>query len=91
MTRIGSILFLCSTLGIRGAATTIPPEQIQFFEQHIRPFLANDCYECHGAKRQKGGLRVDFRDGLLKGGDSGPALVPDSFGRSFGILASGCS
>ena len=87
MTRIGSILFLCSTLGIRGAATTIPPEQIQFFEQHIRPFLANDCYECHGAKKQKGGLRVDFRDGLLKGGDSGPALVPGDAQNSLLIQA----
>jgi len=47
-----------------------------FFETRIRPVLVNECYECHGVKKQKGGLRVDFRDGLRKGGDSGPALVP---------------
>ena len=52
------------------------PDRFDFFEQRIRPTLVNECYECHGAKKQKGGLRVDFRDGLLKGGDSGPAFVP---------------
>jgi hypothetical protein len=56
-------------------ALSASPDQLEFFEQRIRPTLANECYECHGAKKQKGGLRLDFRDGLLKGGDSGPALV----------------
>lgn len=57
-------------------ALSASPDQLDFFEQRIRPTLVNECYECHGVKKQKGGLRVDFRDGLLKGGDSGPALVP---------------
>ena len=54
------------------AASTDP---LDFFEQRIRPTLVNECYECHGAKKQKGGLRLDYRDGLLKGGDSGPVLI----------------
>lgn len=72
------ILVLCLVLSAvsASAAGSISPQQAEFFEQHIRPFLANDCYECHGAKKAKGGLRVDFRDGLLKGGESGPAIVP---------------
>ena len=53
-----------------------------FFEKRIRPFLANDCYECHGARKQKGGLRLDSRDALLKGGDSGVVLVPGDAARS---------
>ncbi len=57
-------------------ALSASPDRLEFFEQRIRPTLVNECYECHGAKKQKGGLRVDFRDGLLKGGDSGPALIP---------------
>ena len=57
----------------RAAAPT--PAQLEFFEQRIRPMLANECYECHGAQKQKGKLRVDSRDGLRKGGDSGPALI----------------
>ncbi|MEI6873298.1 MAG: c-type cytochrome domain-containing protein, partial [Verrucomicrobiota bacterium] len=31
----------------------------KFFETDVRPILANRCYECHGDKKQKGGLRAD--------------------------------
>ncbi len=64
------------------AARAATPAQLDFFERRIRPLLAAECHECHGAKKQKGGLRVDFRDGLLKGGDSGPALVPGDAAKS---------
>ncbi len=49
-----------------------------FFETKVRPVLVEHCYPCHSAQagKQRGGLRLDTRDGLLKGGDSGPALVP---------------
>src|SRR5947209_1856746 len=49
-----------------------------FFEKRVRPVLVGHCYECHStaAKKSKGGLRLDSRAGVLKGGDSGPALVP---------------
>ena len=48
----------------------------QFFEQKVRPLLAENCYSCHGAKKQKGGLRLDSLEAILKGGESGPAVVP---------------
>src|SRR4051812_6583057 len=50
----------------------------EFFETKIRPVLAEHCYECHSAssKKLKGGLRVDSREALLSGGDTGPAIVP---------------
>jgi hypothetical protein len=59
-------------------APKLTPAQTDFFEKKIRPVLVKDCYKCHSAEggRIKGGLRVDTRDGLLKGGDSGPAIVP---------------
>ena len=52
--------------------------QLDFFEKKIRPVLADNCYECHSAtsKKVKGGLLLDTSDGLTKGGDSGPAIVP---------------
>jgi len=52
--------------------------QIEFFETKIRPLLVDRCYKCHSAKSQplKAGFRLDSKDGLLKGGDSGPAIVP---------------
>jgi hypothetical protein len=47
-----------------------------FFETKIRPVLAESCLKCHGGKKVSHGLRVDSREALLKGGDSGPAFVP---------------
>src|SRR5205823_6140757 len=47
-----------------------------FFESRIRPVLVENCYKCHSAKKQKGGLALDSREGLRKGGDSGAAVMP---------------
>ncbi len=47
-----------------------------FFEKRIRPVLHDNCVECHGAEKQKGGLRMDSREALMKGGDSGDVIVP---------------
>jgi len=51
---------------------------VEFFETKIRPVLVAQCYECHSgsAKEVKGGLRLDFRESIRRGGESGPALVP---------------
>lgn len=51
-------------------------ERDDFFELKIRPVLAGACFRCHGGTKTSGGLRVDGREGLLKGGESGPAIVP---------------
>ena len=60
------------------AATSFPAEDLEFFEQRIRPLLAERCYECHSAsaKKLKGGLLLDSRAGALKGGETRPAIVP---------------
>ena len=52
-------------------------EQIEFFETHVRPLLVAQCYDCHStdAPELKAALYVDSREGMLKGGDSGPAVV----------------
>jgi len=56
----------------------ITPEQEQFFEAKIRPVLATHCGECHAstAEKLRGGLRLDNREALRLGGDSGPAIIP---------------
>src|SRR5580765_2790197 len=56
------------------------------FETSVRPVLAANCYDCHGEERM-GGLRVDSREGLLKGGKSGPAIVPGDPEKSLIIQA----
>ncbi len=48
---------------------------VETFERRVRPVLAEHCWACHGAKKQHGGLRLDSREGLMKGGDGG--LVAD--------------
>ena len=52
------------------------PEAVAFFESKVRPVLAENCFNCHGPKKQRGGLRLDARAPALAGGDRGPALVP---------------
>ncbi|MDB6175485.1 MAG: hypothetical protein JWL59_4796 [Chthoniobacteraceae bacterium] len=68
-------------------AATLPPEQIDFFESKIRPVLAAECYECHNGTKKKGGLRLDYRDGWKRGGDSGDAIVPGDPANSLLIKA----
>src|SRR5690349_5968643 len=53
------------------------PAQIQFFENKIRPILVDNCYKCHSrqAEKVRGGLFLDSREGVLKGGETGPSVV----------------
>jgi len=50
----------------------------EFFEQKVRPLLVEHCYQCHSveSKKTKGGLRIDSHESILKGGDTGPLLIP---------------
>jgi hypothetical protein len=72
----------CRFLLALGLVVPVTPlkaaENNDFFENKVRPVLARHCYSCHSgqAKKLRGGLRVDSREALLAGGDSGPALVP---------------
>ena len=68
-------------------AVTPTAEQITFFETKIRPVLADNCLSCHGRATQLGGLRLDSAAALLKGGDSGPAILPGDPNKSLLILA----
>jgi hypothetical protein len=62
--------------------------QQAFFESKIRPVLEGTCFRCHGGeKKVRGELRVDSRAALLRGGESGPALVPGDARKSLLIQA----
>ena len=66
----------------------LPPEDLAFFETHIRPALIEHCYECHSKDvKVKGGLLLDRRAGWQHGGDSGPAIIPRDAGRSLLVEA----
>jgi hypothetical protein len=62
-------------------------EQVRFFETAIRPLFAEHCLKCHGPEKQKAGLRLDTREHLLKGGDSGPVIMKENAKRSLLIRA----
>ncbi len=71
LTTMGASLHAAST-----EAGKVEQEQISFFESKVRPILVKHCYNCHSAEtKPSGGLRVDDRNGLLMGGDEGPAIV----------------
>jgi hypothetical protein len=71
-----TLLFLTLTAVAADASQQPSAEQLRFFETNIRPVLAVHCEKCHGAKKQWATFRLDSREGLLKGGDLGPAVVP---------------
>ncbi|MEQ1862131.1 MAG: PSD1 and planctomycete cytochrome C domain-containing protein [Chthoniobacteraceae bacterium] len=76
--------------GARAEFVSAPTaEQIAFFESRIRPVLVERCYECHSAKADKikGGLLLDSRAGIAKGGDTGPAVTPGDLDASLLIEA----
>jgi mono/diheme cytochrome c family protein len=65
------------------------PDQkiVDFFETKIRPILAENCFSCHGPKKQKAGLRLDSAAGFFKGSSSGPVLVKGDPEKSLVIQA----
>jgi len=71
------------------AADDLTPSQLDFFEKKVRPVLVAHCYSCHSAeaKSVKGHLLLDTKQGWLKGGDTGPAIVPGDPGKSLLIEA----
>jgi hypothetical protein len=82
MTRTHSIASAALLTGWIGASVVSGASpgatDVEFFEARIRPVLVERCYPCHSARadRTEGGLRVDARQALRAGGDSGPAVVP---------------
>jgi len=74
------LALVLSVTGHRAAAenpTAIPAEEMAFFENKIRPILVKHCYECHSTESDEvgGGLLLDTRIGMRKGGETGNAIV----------------
>src|ERR1700693_2009547 len=71
------------------SATMLAPtdDSDTFFELKVRPVLAGTCVKCHGPGKASGGLRLDSREAMLKGGESGPAVVPGDPRKSLLIQA----
>jgi len=76
-----ALCIVCPTLTLAQGSERAGDE---FFEKKIRPALVAHCYECHSATsgKARGGLKVDSREALLAGGDTGPAVVARSLEKS---------
>ena len=61
--------------GLPMASLAGSPADFEAFEKEIRPLLVENCLKCHGGEKQKGGLRLDSRNAMLDGGESGAAIV----------------
>src|SRR5438477_13148837 len=81
--------FLISALAGLLMGVNARGQDFEFFERNVRPVFVEHCYKCHSAQAEKlkGGLLLDTREGLLIGGDSGPAILPGSPEKSLLIKA----
>lgn len=73
--RRSALVLVCGLIGLCGERELFAADD-EFFEKQVRPILAGTCFRCHGGDKVGGGLRVDSREALLQGGDSGASLVP---------------
>lgn len=73
------LLLAAAALFVPALLPAAPPDAaaLKFFEDKMRPLLATHCLKCHGPEKPKGGLRLDSRAAVLRGGDSGPAIRID--------------
>ncbi len=78
------VSFSLLSASLSAAESELSPEDIAFFESKIRPLLIDNCYKCHSADSEKvrGGVLLDSQPGMLRGGDSGPAIVPGDASQS---------
>src|SRR3954447_1597233 len=76
---LASLCFIWLVSAVRqGFGQALTPDQLTFFEAKVRPVLAGRCFKCHSAEieKPKGGLLLDTAEGLLKGGEDGPVVLP---------------
>jgi hypothetical protein len=73
ISRLSLLLTLCASSALPAWAAD---ESEEFFEKSVRPVLVKRCFQCHGKETQEAGLRLDSREAVLRGGQSGKVVTP---------------
>src|SRR5262245_15147197 len=76
---IAAALLIAAAVPARASLEAVPADdraQEEFFESKVRPVIASRCLLCHGREKSKGGLRLDSREAVMKGAESGPVVLP---------------
>ena len=88
VTQLNWLVVLCAAV-VSVCAAEPTTTGLEFFERKVRPLLAEQCYSCHGAEKQKGHLRLDSPAAIRAGGESGAVIVPGDPAKSRLIIAVG--
>src|SRR6187549_2587946 len=75
-------LFVCGAASAEESRAAL-----DYFEREVRPILVDSCQKCHGPDKQESDLRLDSREAAVKGGVTGPAIVPGDPAKSLLIAA----
>src|SRR5437868_4377421 len=86
---LSATMLACVLVPLPSSGQEATREGAEFFERKIRPLFAENCFKCHAGPKLKGHLSLESRAGLLKGGDSGPAVTPGEPGKSLLLKAIG--
>ena len=73
--KIKLLMFINAIVVLASQAYALEPTKVDYASQ-IKPILVKNCVSCHGVEKQKGGLRLDAGASIIKGGNSGPILIP---------------
>lgn len=73
--KIKLIMFIIAIVVLVSQAYALEPTKVDYASQ-IKPIFVKNCISCHGVEKQKGGLRLDAGDSIIRGGNSGPILIP---------------
>lgn len=85
----GTLAYAAALIALLPASVGASDEALEHFERQVRPLLAENCYACHSAEAPSvfAGLRLDSLEGMLRGGDSGPAVLPGNSAASLIVRA----
>ncbi len=73
---LGSAAVLWRPVTVQASPKAWQPDSAEFYTTKVQPILQTNCYRCHGGLNHRGGLVLDSRAGMMKGGHDGAVLVP---------------